>query len=70
MELTRVKLANFPCWDILRVESDEMLPISGDEVRIGDQTWYRVALPDGLFVVPDKKQQWEVNLSLKVEMSR
>ena len=69
VRLIPVKIERYPVWDVWRIESDEPLPAS-DELDIAGHIWHRVNLPGGFFVVPDRKQQWEVNMSLKVEANR
>jgi hypothetical protein len=69
VRLIPVKIERYPVWDVWRIESDEPPPET-NELDIAGHMWHRVNLPGGLFVVPDRKQQWEVNMSLAVEASR
>ena len=64
-----VKIERYPVWDVWRIESDERPPESG-EWEIAGRAWYRVNLLGGFFVVPDRKQQREVNMALAVEANR
>ncbi len=70
IRLFPVKLEKYPIWNIHRVESSDPHIDQISVLESGGITWYRVDLPGGVFVVPDRKQQSEINLSLKMEASR
>lgn len=73
IRLEPCKLPRYPVWEIYRVVSDTpLLPSQAKTITIEDREWFIVepGLGPGLYVVPARKQQLEIEISLKVEMGR
>lgn len=73
IRLEPCKMERYPCWNIYRVVSDELLPMRNNQepLSINNETWYPVDVGlVGLYVVPTYQQQSEIRVCLEAERMR